>query len=384
VKKLFAVALCAGLLTAGSGSLAVAAAATGRVLYVAPIASATSGNSCARAGYRSVNTAIARAQPGDTVHVCAGTYTESVRVSKAIRLEGERGAVINATGEDIGVLVTASSAAVTSLTVRNATGQGIFVRQVKSVTIEQNLIEHNDLGVGTSIYLYCTTANFVPDCGEGLHLSGVSYSNVVGNTIRDNSGGILISDELGPTHHNSVQGNTVTNNTKNCGITIVGHKEGAVTAARKLRPKVAGVYKNMITQNTVDSNGTSGTGAGILLANPRAGMAVYHNTIRANTITNNGLAGVQLNANTTGQYLDGNIISNNTIGTNNLLHSTTAGNGSTVGISTFIATGASSVQVTVTGNKISANDYGIYSGAGTTLTQSGNTFTDVTTPVFTA
>ena len=123
---------------------------------------------------------------------------------------------------------------------------------------------------------------------------------------------------------------------------------------------------------------------GILLANPRAGMAVYQNTVSGNTINNNGLAGVQLNVNTTGQYLDGNVISNNTIGTNNLLKSPSAGNGSTVGVSTFVAAGSTPLTVTVTGNKISANTYGIYAGAGTTLTQSGNSFVDVTTPVVTA
>lgn len=55
-----------------------------------------------------------------------------------------------------------------------------------------------------------------------------------------------------------------------------------------------------------------------------------------------------------------------------------------MGVSTFVATGASPFAVTVTGNKISSNAYGIYAGSGTTLTQSGNTFVDVTTPVFTA
>jgi parallel beta-helix repeat protein len=384
VKKLPVTLVCVASMLAATMTTAHAASNKGTTFFVAPTASATNGNSCAKAGYRSVNTAIERAAKGDTVHVCAGTYAESVEVTKAITLEGDSGAVIDATGQNVGVDVSASGATVTGLTVQNATGQGIFVHEARDVTIEQNVIQHNDLGVGTSTYLYCTTANFVPDCGEGLHLSGVSYSTIMGNTIRNNSGGILISDELGPTRHNTVDGNSVADNTRNCGITIVGHLAGAVSGAGKLQPKVAGVYKNTISNNTVTNNGTTGTGAGILLANPRAGMAVYKNTVTRNTISNNGLAGVQLNENTTNQYLDGNVISNNTIGTNNLLHSTTAGNGATVGVSTFVATGASPLDVTVTRNSISANTYGIYTATGTTLTQSGNTFTDVTTPVASA
>jgi parallel beta-helix repeat protein len=385
VKKLLAAVVCVVTLLAGASTVAVAATKSTRTtLYVATTASATNGNSCKKAGYRSVNTAIDRAAKGDTVHVCAGTFAESVKVSKAITLEGDAGAVIDATGQNVGVEVTGSGATVTGLTVQNSNGQGIFVHEARSVKITQNVVQHNDLGVGTSTYLYCTTANFVPDCGEGVHLSGVSSSTVSGNTIRNNSGGILLSDELGPSHHNTIAGNSVTDNTKNCGITIVGHLVGAVTDAGKLQPKVAGVYKNVVSSNTVTNNGTTGTGAGILLANPRAGMAVYQNTVSGNTINSNGLAGVQLNVNTTGQYLDGNVISNNTIGTNNVLKSPSAGNGSTVAVSTFVAAGSTPLTVTVTGNKISANTYGIYAGAGTTLTQSGNSFVDVTTPVLTA
>jgi parallel beta-helix repeat protein len=370
-----------GTVVAPASPAAAAAAAKSRTLYVAPTASGGSGNSCAKAGYRSVTTAIDRAAAGDTVHVCAGTYAESVAVDKAVTVAGEANAVIDATGENVGIEVTASGATVTGLTVRNATGQGIFVHEVKKVTIAKNTVDHNDLGVGTSTYLYCTSANFVADCGEGLHLSGVSSSTITGNTITNNSGGILVSDELGPTHHTTISDNTVTDNTKNCGITIVGHNADAYTADGKVAPEKAGVYKNTVNGNAITNNGTTGTGAGILLATPRAGMAVYRNTVSRNTITGNGLAGVQLNENTSGQHLADNLISDNIIGTNNLLHSTTAGDGSTVGISTFVAPGAGALTVTVTGNAISDNAYGIYTGAGTTLTQSGNTFTNVTTPL---
>ena len=291
--------------------------------------------------------------------------------------------MIDATSFNVAVRITGDGATVTGLTIRNATGQGIFATNVADITITDNVVEHNDLGVGgTSTYLYCTTKNFVPDCGEGVHLSGVSDSRVEGNTIRDNSGGILVSDELGPTHDNVITGNTVVDNVLNCGITIVGHRKGAVDANGTLHPKVAGVYDNTITNNVVTNNGTTGTGAGILLANPKAGMAVYRNTISGNTVSQNGLAGITINENTVGQYLDGNVITANVVGTNNLLQSATAGNGATTGISVYVADGARTVKVTVRDNPIRANAYGIYAMEGTVLTQPGNTFTDVATPVY--
>ena len=76
------------------------------------------------------------------------------------------------------------------------------------------------------------------------------------------------------------------------------------------------------------------------------------------------------------------MITANVVGTNNLLQSATAGNGATTGISVYVADGARDVLVTVRDNTISANAYGIYAMKGTVLTQSGNTFTDVTTPVY--
>jgi len=167
-------------------------------------------------------------------------------------------------------------------------------------------------------------------------------------------------------------------------ITIVGHKAGAVDSSGTLHPKVAGVYDNVVSQNTVTNNGTVGTGGGILLANPRAGMATYKNTIRGNTVARNGLAGITLNENTTGQYLDGNAVVGNTVGTNNLLGSQTAGNGATTAISVYVADGARPVRVAIGDNAISANAYGIYGGKGTVLTQSGNTFDGVTTSVYVA
>jgi|tagenome__1003787_1003787.scaffolds.fasta_scaffold19678094_1 hypothetical protein len=94
-------------------------------------------------------------------------------------------------------------------------------------------------------------------------------------------------------------------------------------------------------------------------------------------------SGVQLNVNTTGQYLEDNVITNNMIGTNNLLRSPSARNGSTVGVSTFVAAASDPLTVTVTGNRISSNTYGIDACAGTTLTESGNAFVHVTTPVVT-
>ena len=55
---------------------------TGATLYVAPTGSSTSSDQgCTSAGYANVQTAVDAASPGDTVHVCAGTYDGQVAIT---------------------------------------------------------------------------------------------------------------------------------------------------------------------------------------------------------------------------------------------------------------------------------------------------------------
>jgi len=95
-----------------------------------------------------------------------------------------------------------------------------------------------------------------------------------------------MSDELGPTSYNTIEGNLVEENESDCGITIVGHNAKGVNA-KAFRSRVLGVFGNssrpMWSSATYDRRRWC-----ILLAGP----ASYNNTITDNQITGNGLAGV--------------------------------------------------------------------------------------------
>jgi nitrous oxidase accessory protein len=147
----------------GARSAPVASAATSKTLYVAAGATAGTGGSCAGANFSTVRAAIVAARAGDTVVVCSGTYAEGVHLSKAVTLQGSGQPVIDATGLDSGVLVTASKATVSGLTVMHSTGEGIFLRSVRNVLVENNTVTHNDLGAGTSVYSECDPKNGTPD-----------------------------------------------------------------------------------------------------------------------------------------------------------------------------------------------------------------------------
>jgi hypothetical protein len=383
-----------------------------KILYVSPWAKARGADtSCRSAAFRSIESAVKAAPAGDTVVVCAGTYHEQVVVSKPLSLLGQR-AVIDEAGvtprlrvtiPGVGtrtiyaaVVILSSRVELNGFTVRNAQGEGVVAaglgHDLSGVEIAHNTVVHNDLGstVPRSPYFECAGSSSVPgDCGEGVHFVAVAYSVIKDNYIARNSGGILLSDDTGPTHNNLVEGNVVTGNAGDCGITVSGHNPAALTAAGVPRPRVAGVYDNVIRNNVVTSNGLKGQGAGVLFANAVPGTASYDNLVEDNYIADNGLSGVTMHAHTIGkgqfEDLSGNVITNNTIGRNNIDGDPLDGppgpaDHQTTGVLVF--SGGRPVSVTIARNHISNDAIGIWLSKPVTATGLfTNTFTHVTTPV---
>jgi hypothetical protein len=288
------------------------------------------------------------------------------------------GAIINAEGLVNAITVFgpgAAGATVRGFTAENAIGEGILAAGTDGVTISDNTVVHNDNGTSKSPWPFCTATGNVPnDCGEGLGVLTTSNSKILDNTIEFNSGGILMSDDLGPTSHNTIEGNLVEDNESDCGITIVGHNAGGVSAKGVPQPSVGGVFDNLITANMVISNGTTGEGGGILLAGP----ASYNNTITDNEIAGNGLAGVTIHEHGV-DALNGDVISGNWFGTNDI----TGDPGTPDQVTTAVFVERDSpkfptVDITVKNNTIAWDVIGIYDITGAKgLRQSGNKFLHV-------
>ena len=257
----FARSVTTAALVLASLAVGAAASAATATIYVSTSAKSTNaGTSCLTARFSSIDAAIAAAAPGSTVFVCTGTYPGQVVVSKPVVLVGDH-ATILAFGRDTGVTVPVSGATVEGFTVKGALGEGILVvgkpyAPVRGVTIEADVVQGNDLGnptgapIGEAPYAECKAtpqpapAPAIPgDCGEGIHLMVVAHSTVADNYVVDNAGGILLTDELGPTDHNTIE------------------------------------------DNTVLGNGTTGQGSGVLLASPLPGGAVYDNVVEGNTVS---------------------------------------------------------------------------------------------------
>jgi hypothetical protein len=394
------------LVTQAGAASASAMWSGSKTLFVSPQGkSNNAGTSCSSATFHSIKAAVKAAPAGSTVIVCGGTYHEQVVISKPLSLVGLRATIdeknvtptFTAGPETIfaAVIIVSSHVTVTGFTIQHAEGEGVLAAglngPVKDIVISKNAVVHNDLGGGNppqSPYFECAVNGQVPgDCGEGVHFAGgISYSTIRDNFIAFNSGGVLLSDDIGPTDHNVVEGNVVTENASDCGITVPGHNPAALNSKGVPQPNVAGVFRNVIRNNVVTNNGLKGEGAGVLFANAGPGTASYDNLVQGNFISGNELAGVTMHAHTLGQGqfedLSGNVIVGNTIGRNNIggdpLDSPLPPTDPhTTGVLVF--SGGAPVTVTIARNIISDNFFGIWLSKAVTAAGLGsNSFFNVT------
>src|SRR5262249_26121743 len=127
---------------------------------------------------------------------------------------------IDATGFANGVFVNGMSTApntavsqvvISGFNIKNAKFEGVLIANGGDVTIVDNHIFDNnkalDLDAGTCPGIPDFETNEDLDCGEGLHLIAVRRSTILHNEVDHNSGGILISDETGPSFSNLISGN---------------------------------------------------------------------------------------------------------------------------------------------------------------------------------
>ncbi len=250
--------------------------------------------------YSTIGAAVSAAGNGDTVNVGAGEYAEEVIVTKPLALvgAGADSTIIDAHGLANGIYVDGvdngglTNVLVTGFTVINANYEGILVTNTSASLISKNHVASNDQGLDFSAGMCAGQPAFETsegdDCGEGIHLIGVNHTTIAGNLVELNSGGILLSDETGMTYEIEINGNTVRDNTLDCGITLASHPP-APAASSKLP---YGVFNNKIVGNTVSGNGLAGQGAGIGIFAPGPGNLAFGNEVIGNIIENNGLPGV--------------------------------------------------------------------------------------------
>jgi nitrous oxidase accessory protein NosD len=303
-------------------------------------ASPTGGQgACTRWAPCSLQNAVADAPAGGTVRALPGVYAGGVQITKPLVLTGWN-AVIDASSSPFGNGVQivgpgGSGSTVKGFVIKNAKFEGILVGSapvspattdgtpvtggapVSDVRILDNVLVNNDAGFGSSAGQCFSTPQAPGDCGETIHLVSVTDSLIEGNVVAHNAGGILMTDEFGPTSGNVVRDNHSSGNNDDCGITLAGHNPAAVDPATGQPTGAAGVFDNIIEGNVADDNGVAGQGAGILLGGGAPYAGVYGNVIRHNVARGNGLAGITIHQHLVGD-LNGNVIRSNLVSNDNL------------------------------------------------------------------
>jgi len=299
-------------------SIALVSAMCGRVEAATLCVNRKGSSGC----FSSIVAAVAAASANDTIQVAEGTYKEDVIVDKSLSLIGrnKKRTIIDATGLSNGIYIDGidnpglSDVVVNGFKVENANFEGILVANASSITIKNSLIVANDRNQTAApscpgIPSFETGESF--DCGEGLHLTGVNNSTVSNNTVEENTGGILLSDDTGATHDNMITGNEVVNNPLDCGITLASHPAAALTGSSS----PLGVFNNTIMGNDSLFNGllVPGAGAGVGIFDSVIGTKNFGNLVENNRLVGNGLPGVALHSHTLGQNLNDNAIIGNRI-----------------------------------------------------------------------
>lgn len=322
------------LLVAAAG--AAAHGRESRTLWASPTGGA---GSCTRFAPCSLAGAVSSAAAGDKVDALPGVYHGGVVVNKKLALRGF-GAVIDASSapNGNGVQITGpggSGSSIDGFKIENAKFEAILVGSapvdpstsdgtpaaggtpVSNVRIDHNVIVNNDAGFGSTAGQCFSTPQAPGDCGEAIHLVAVTDSVVADNYVANNAGGILLTDEFGPTSDNVVRGNYSAHNDTDCGITLAGHNPAAVNPGTGQPTGAAGVFDNLIEDNVSIDNGVAGQGAGILMGGGAPFAGVYGNVIRGNFTRGNGLAGVTIHQHLTGD-LNGNVVEDNVLSHDNV------------------------------------------------------------------
>ncbi len=292
--------------------------------------SAVAATHCVKPGggsgcFATIGAAVAASAPGDTIRVAEGTYAEDVIIDRTLSLIGAglEETIINATGKANGINIDGldhpgmvDHVVVRDFTVENANNEGILISNASDVTISGNRVRGNNRGLDDGV---CPTvappdshAGEDFDCGEGIHLSGVDHSTITSNLVEHNAGGILLTDDSGPTHDNLIGGNIVRDNPFDCGITLASH------VPAPFAPHGNGVFHNTVADNESSRNGRAvgGAGAGVGLFTPAPGTATYGNVVIHNRLTDNGLPGVAMHSHAPNQNLNDNAIVGNYIAGN--------------------------------------------------------------------
>jgi parallel beta-helix repeat protein len=214
--------------------------------------------------YTTIQSAIDAANVGDTVFVYNGTYVESVRVSKSLRLFGEHmnTTVIDGAGTSFGVLIEADSVTMSGFSITNASDHGVELYISSGSEISNNNISGN-LGSGIFV-LYSPftiiTRNIIFDNDrDAIYTFDSQGCTISKNNVSGNDPGVGVYDS-----NSSIIDDNIISNSTFWGITVLNSHNSRVTN-NYLFDNDEGIYLLASESVSAQDNYISGSKVGILL-----------------------------------------------------------------------------------------------------------------------
>jgi parallel beta-helix repeat protein len=169
--------------------------------------------------YDTIQEAVNAANPGDTIIVRPGIYSENVFLNKTLTLIGEdrNATIINGRGLGNVIHVVSSDTAIMNFTVHNSGNNpddsGILLFGSVHTTIRNNIIRNNNIGVhlrhGSNDTLLIDNL-VLNNKASGIRLADNNNLNhIIGNTLMNNTVGVEVQSSHNTFYHNNFISNKV-------------------------------------------------------------------------------------------------------------------------------------------------------------------------------
>jgi parallel beta-helix repeat protein len=142
--------------------------------------------------HTTIGGAVAAAAPGETILVCAGTYTENVAVNKADLTLRAQGLVRLQPGDAFfnGFRVSADGVTIQGFEISGYTNSSGILLEASRADIRDNRVHHNSIGIGVFAGSQNRVRyNVAEENGEGIRVQE-SSADVMNNTAKGNLYGI--------------------------------------------------------------------------------------------------------------------------------------------------------------------------------------------------
>jgi nitrous oxidase accessory protein len=279
----------------------------------------------------SIVTAIARAQPGDTLRIDSGTYTEHLHIDKPLTLQGIGHPIISAAGSGDAIRISAAGVTLSGLAVRDsgtdltAQNAGIYVMPgAHRVSIADCELLHNLFGIwlqgANDARLLRNVITGRADLqsaarGNGIQVYDTQGVQVIGNQISETRDGIYVDvsrDALfrGNRIHHVRYGTHYMNTNHSTWEDNEVYLNRAGLALMEVRSLVVrhnvawgntdhGIMLRTIQDSLIEDNVVAGNDRGFFIYDAE------YNVVRRNLVINNR-TGVHLSAGSSNNQIDGN------------------------------------------------------------------------------